>query len=111
MIHQKIEKLIPFISEEFITYPLWEEGKYIPFVNFWQKTETDSEIDNMHKRLDKVFKNTGYFINYSDNNSTNTIHSFQVTPDIKELDNGVYEFIKQDWSIEEIIELLATVLK
>ena len=31
-LHQKIEKLIPFISEEFITYPLWEEGKYIPFL-------------------------------------------------------------------------------
>ena len=34
MIHQKIEKLIPFISEEFITYPLWKEGKYIPFLKF-----------------------------------------------------------------------------
>ena len=39
-LHEKIEKLIPFISEEFITYPLWEEGKYIPFLKCWQKADT-----------------------------------------------------------------------
>lgn len=35
MIHKKIEKLIPYISEEFITYPLLGEGKYIPFLKCW----------------------------------------------------------------------------
>lgn len=111
MIHQKIEKLIPFISEDFITYPLWEEGKYIPFVNFWQKAETDSDFADMQSRLSKVFHNTGYDLEYSDNNYSNKIHSFQVFPKFKELENGSYKFIKKYWSIEEIFDLLAIVLK
>jgi hypothetical protein len=36
MIQKQIDKLIPYLNENFITYPLWEEGKYIPFVNACQ---------------------------------------------------------------------------
>lgn len=31
----KFEDLIPFVSENFITVPLWEEGDYTPYINFW----------------------------------------------------------------------------
>lgn len=31
----KYEELIPFVSENFITVPLWEEGDYTPYINFW----------------------------------------------------------------------------
>ena len=35
----KIEKLIkdiiPYVDENFITFPLWEEGDYRPVLNFW----------------------------------------------------------------------------
>ena len=63
MIHKKIEKLIPFISEEFITYPLWEEGKYIPFIKCWQKADTKNKCTTLSNRLNKHFKKTGYVQN------------------------------------------------
>ena len=42
MIHKQFEKLIPYVSENFITYRLWEEGKYFPFINIWQKAYRSS---------------------------------------------------------------------
>jgi len=109
-LHEKINKLMPFISENFITYPLWEEGKYIPFVNFWKAAETEEDFLNIHTRLGIAFKNSGYVFDYYDNNSTNTLHYFNAAPDFKELENGSYEFVKEDWSLEEMIEILGSAL-
>jgi hypothetical protein len=109
MIHQKIEKLIPFVNENFITYPLWEEGKYIPFLNCWQRANTKNEYENLVDNLKKCFENTGYEIWFAENISF--IHEFCVFPKFKELKNGSYKFEKKDWSIEEMIDLLITILK
>lgn len=111
MIHQKIEKLIPYLSENFVTYPLWEEGKYIPFVNFWQKSDTDMDFLEMEGRIKEIFNNTGYSVDYSDNNFSDTIHEYYVYPEFTDLENGGYDFVKKDWSIEEMLDLLGSVLK
>lgn len=111
MIHKKIEKLIPFLNENFITYPLCEEGKYIPFVNFWQKADADMDSLEKEGRIMEVFKDTCYQIEYSDNKYSDTIHEFKVYPNFTYLENGGYDFYKKDWSIEEILDLLITALK
>ena len=111
MIHQKIEKLIPFISEEFITYPLWEEGKYIPFVNIWIKVDNEEEINEFDFKCKEIFKNTGYKIVFDDCNFSETILKYQVHPNFKDLSNGSYKFTKNDWSIEEMLDLLEVTLK
>ena len=64
MIHQKIEKLIPFISEEFITFPLCEEGKYIPFLKCWKKADTENKCTRLSNKLNKHFEKTGYEISF-----------------------------------------------
>lgn len=110
-IHQKIESIIPFISEEFITYPLWEEGKYIPFLKCWQKADTENECELLSKRLNDHFEKTGYEISFIGKEHISVIHEFYIYPKWKELKNGSYKFIKKDWSIEEMLELLASVLK
>jgi hypothetical protein len=33
---QEIKCLIPYVSENFVTFPLWEEGDYRPHINIWQ---------------------------------------------------------------------------
>ena len=111
MIQQKINKLIPYLSENFITYPLFEEGKYIPFVNFWQLCKSKDEIRTLDKGLQKVFKNSGYIVQYNDCNFDETILQYSVYPNYDDLDDGSYKFVKQDWSIEEMIELLGSVIK
>jgi hypothetical protein len=110
LIHKKIEKLIPYISENFITYPLWEEGKYIPFVNFWQKVETEEEFEVLGKKIEIVFENSGYVVHYSDWNFSDTIHNYEIYPDFEDKDDGSYEFVNKDWSIEEMIDLLSALI-
>ena len=111
MIQKQIDKLIPYLSENFITYPLWEEGKYIPFVNFWQICKTQNEIQVLDKNLQKVFENSGYIVQYNDCNFDETILQYSVYPNYHDLDDGGYKFVKQDWSIEEVLDLLGSVLK
>ena len=38
-IQQKIERLIPNIQEDFLTFPLHEEGDYRPSIKIWKITE------------------------------------------------------------------------
>lgn len=106
MIHKKIENLIPYISENFITYPLWEEGKYIPFVNIWIKVNCEDEEHEFDFKCKEIFKNTGYEIIFEGSSFSQDILYYQVHPKFKELKNGSYKFEKKDWSIEEMLDLL-----
>ena len=57
MIHKKIEKLIPSLNENFITYPFWEEGKYIPFVKpLLAVGFLKSRAWNSYLKPDKMYK-------------------------------------------------------
>lgn len=108
MIHKQIEKLIPFIEEEFITYPMWEEGKYIPFVNFWQKFELEYDAQEFEKKLNS-FITLGYDF-HNAINFKSKIHHCQIYPDYKELDDGSYEFVNENWSIEEMLEIIVSLV-
>jgi hypothetical protein len=111
MIQEKINKIIPYISEEFITYPLWEEGKYIPFIKCWQKADTENKCTRLSNRLNNHFEKTGYEISFIGKEHRSVIHEFYVYPKYKELKSGSYKFAKKDWSIEEMIDLLSNILK
>jgi len=39
-----IEKLIPYVSENFITYPLFEEGDYRPTISIWSITNIQHDF-------------------------------------------------------------------
>jgi hypothetical protein len=110
-IHQNIEKLIPFISEDFITYPLWEEGKYIPFIKCWQQADTKNKCTRLSNKLNKFFNESGYEISFIPKEHSSVIHEFYLYPKFKELKNGTYKFNKKNWSIEEMLELLGNILK
>ena len=106
MLHKKIEKLIPFISENFISYPLWEEGKYIPVISFWQKAETKALCKELDNRLSKLHKGTGYCIEIAKKEHASVIHEIQFYPKFRDLKNGSYKFSKKNWSLEEMIDML-----
>jgi len=108
MIHEKIEKLIPFIEEEFITYPLWEEGKYVPFVNFWQKFESRKDISEFRIKLSKI-KELGYDFEEIVTHKFK-IYTYKVYPNFKEREDGSLKFENKKWSIEEMLELLVSIV-
>ena len=113
MIHKQIEELLPYISENLITYPLWEEGKYIPFINFWQIAETEKDFLEMNARIDKIaLENIGYEIIYQNNNTVGSIHYFSINPIFysEHLTIG-YSYKKSDWSIEEMLDIILKIVK
>lgn len=105
MIHKKIERLIPYVNENLITFPLLEEGNYTPFVNFWQIVDKKNNRTRFVKLIINHFKNSGYGITYAPNERYSNIVEFYIYPVYKVLKNGSYKYIKKDWSIEEMIEL------
>ena len=110
MFHSKVEMLIPFVSEEFITYPLWEEGKYIPFLNFWQVAKTFEERMGLNLRIKKLSKIKGYSVeelpDFMSSLTRSSVYNFRIYPTYRELKNGSYNFVKKDWSLEEMVDLV-----
>lgn len=111
MIHKQFEKLIPYVSENFITYRLWEEGKYFPFINIWQKAETKNKCTRLSNKVKKIFENSGYMYGFEDKYHPSVIHHMFIYPDFYENEDGGYEYVKEDWSIEEMIELALKIVK
>jgi hypothetical protein len=109
MIYKNIETLLPFVDENFLTFPLWEEGKYIPFVNFWRKYDLQKDYEIEYTKFKKFFKKTGYVIAETDVFG-GCITYYEIYPDFKELKDGSYEYKKHDWSIEEMLEMLNEIL-
>lgn len=100
-IHKLISKTIPFVCNNFITYPLAEEGKYIPFVNFWFIHNKLEKIGRDH--LELVFNENGYSIDIE--RASQNIDEISISPLFEENESGGYEYINDDWSIEKIINL------
>lgn len=65
MIYNQIKKLIPFVDENFVTFPLAiTEGVYIPFYNFWQSLSTKEEVELFLDKARTILKDTGYTIGF-----------------------------------------------
>jgi len=109
MIHDQIKKIIPYVGENFINFPLVEEGKYVPFVDFWQIYDKIILAVKQYKIMCDFFKDTGYVCTLCETNRK--ISYFQIYPEFNETDEGGYEFIKKDWSIEEMLDLLIKYLE
>lgn len=97
MNYNQIQKLIPFVDENFITFPLAiTEGVYIPFYNFWQSLSTKEDVKLFLDKAKTILKDTGYTIdfqyeedvhiyNHADIERDSTIVYFQIYP-IYEID-------------------------
>ena len=109
MIQDKINKILPYIEESFITYNLAEYGNYTPFVNFWTTTLKPFEKNNeRHENWIELFKSKGYEIN--EEYRTQKISGFTVCPIFIHRDNGTILYRNENWSIEEMLDLIHDVL-
>ena len=109
-LQDKINKLIPYINENFITYPLWEEGVYVPFVNFWRNFKTVEGMISFHMGHRERFKDLGYELEFGENQYSD-IENMYITPILIHNQDGGYSFQNPNWSIEEMIDLLITIIK
>jgi hypothetical protein len=104
MIHKQLERLIPYISEEAITYPLWEEGNYTPFLNLDIVTEKLLELE---RSLQEKVNLKGYEFQIE---REGRIFKISIYPDFEYNDEGSFDYMVEGWSIEEMIDIVAKVL-
>ena len=83
MTYNQIQKLIPFVDENFVTFPLViTEGVYIPFYNFWQSLSTKEDLKSFIRKATSILKDTGYEIKLRDEEDVH-IHNYGETDDMK----------------------------
>lgn len=92
-----LRRIIPYQCENFITFPLWEEGRFTPYLHIWQLKEFS---DGIKERLDKVFNNTGYAFFCEDDTDV----TIKIT--IHPIEFNHLDYLKPKWSIEEMLELI-----
>lgn len=112
MIQEKINKLIPYISENFISYPLWEEGNYIPVVSFWAIVKNKESLASIEKTGSDIY-DKGYELTFDKFNGHHVIYEFKLTPVWDYCENqslGSFVVQKQNWSIEEMLDIISEFL-
>ena len=60
IVKEYIKKLVPYCAENFITFPLWEEGKYIIQMNLWYLIKIE---DNSEEQIEKDVRDITLEIN------------------------------------------------
>jgi hypothetical protein len=115
-IQDKINQLIPYISQEFITYDLWEEGNYTPFIHFWQIFNDINEYNSFYLKVKKLFHEKNYEIELFNEDylyflklKKQKAATFEIYPKYDYTDVGGVEYANPDWSIEEIIDLIVKI--
>jgi len=104
MIHKQLERLIPYISEEAITYPLWEEGAYIPFLNL-------DIVNEKYPNVEQGICEEAYAKGYDfDSETYGGITRLRIFPSFEYSEGGGFDYAKEDWSIEEMIDIVAKAL-
>ncbi len=109
MNYNQVQKLIPFVDENFIIFPLAiTEGVYIPFYNFWQSLSTKEDVKLFLDKAKTILKDTGYTIdfqyeedvhiyNHADIERDSTIVYFQIYPIFEpDSDNDGNVFVNVD---------------
>lgn len=108
------KKLLPFVSENFITFPLWEEGDYRPTLNIWlHLNELPTEIVNWEYLNIKDGFDIYCIVNFMKRES---IELFDTKIESKAYYNVKFKISKQsenieDSDIDELIDCAEFVIK
>lgn len=108
MIYEHIQYIIPYVSKDFITFPLTEEGNYTPFINFWQIFNAKKKKKEFEKRLNALLK--PYDFKLEEKYTWGKIVEYHIYPAFITKRYGVYIY-KQEWMMEDIITILGKFLK
>ena len=87
------------MDENFMTFPLMEEGLYFPQINLWT-------ISNPHVAVQETeFEVNGYYIFTEHKPRRQSVLHYNISPAWDYDDKDSYKFKKEDWSIEEMIQI------
>ena len=87
------------MDENFMTFPLMEEGLYFPQINLWI-------VSNPHVAVQETeFEVNGYYIFTEHKPRRQSVLKYNISPAWDYDDKDSYKFKKEDWSIEEMIQI------
>ena len=87
------------MDENFMTFPLAEEGLYFPQINLWI-------IGDPHVAVQETeFEFNGYSIFTEHKPRRQSVLHYNISPAWDYDDKDSYNFKKEDWSIEEMIQI------
>jgi len=105
-IHEQFERLIPYMDDNFIRYPLTEEGNFLPVLHIWQVVETAEAAGKLREIVDK------FAVRYDielEMQSRTTV-DVSISPKTK-YEESVQVPLSAEWSIEEMVEILVQIIK
>lgn len=105
MVQEKIDKILPYINREFITYELAEEGIYVPTLNFWVHTTDEIVLDLFLGGLESDLNKKGYELSVDKYDGAD-ITPYHITPIIAYDNDGGYKIVNKGWSIENILDIV-----
>jgi hypothetical protein len=105
-----ITKIIPYMEENFITFPLWEEGIYFPTVCIWQLL-SEAQLTKLDELIEKEIRPKGYECFYERGKIMSTVITITPKYDINYEDTGSYfNLANPNWSIAEMLQCCLTII-
>lgn len=113
---KRLEKLLPYATNNIISYDLWEEGIYnVPFFRIFQVLDK-KELKKFEEKVEKLNNNNlDYVFEIEDKDCYRTMNKKTYTivcfPNFEYNKDGSIYHIKDTWSIEEMIDLMVKLVK
>lgn len=79
--HKHLEKLIPYVTENIISYPLWEEGDYRPQLCIFLIIDDEAEMKIYRNiKSDIEARNGGYYFTKDSRYDNHNIYDIYLFP-------------------------------
>lgn len=102
-LRETIEKIIPYVDEDFLTFPLAEEGNYTQFLNFWQLAKTEKEAEKIEKKIKKFNgENKKYCLDVVEPVMGVGVFRLSISPRFETAEDGSCDYLFEGWSVEEM---------
>ena len=106
MIYENILKIKDIIGSNFLSF---QDG-VVPTIRFVNPDSYDDNIQEFDGIIEFLNKSRKYEIECIATNTFGTKYQYQINPKYFQLDNGI-AFVSNDWSIEEMIEIIVNLNK
>lgn len=111
MNNKTITQLTPYVGDNFIEFPLWEQGHWIPQLTFWQKFENEDQACLFFNHLKKIC-GLAYKCEFDRmTESTSNIFHIYIMPSYQISDTDEVKYNFMNWTIEEMVYLAIKAIK
>ena len=109
--NKTITQLIPFVGDNFIEFPLWGQGHWIPQITFWQNFDNEKQINLFFDYLKKICGLAYKYDFERKSETTSNIFDIYITPSYTISETSKLKYYWVNWTLEEMIHLAIASIK